>query len=689
MSTRRSSLAAALLLALPLTGTAACSSDPPERPDEDSGIIVPADGGTEPKDAGDDPGPGPGEDDAALPYDAGHSDAGQPREDAGETGTDAGACLEECAGGETLNCLTFDVEVTSTWPADGASGVPVTSSVVVNFNQGMFPNSLKAIGDPSSDKDYNVVLSKKGSAAPVAVVKENSTDKTSFVYRPNSPLEPLTEYQMVLRGGGCTNGTNEAVRSQNDTKMREDYVFSFVTGAADAEAEELKVTSVTPADGADGVLNTTDVVVTFNQPIQTSTLFPVPDGQGANPKQQGTFWVSGSSSYLFPEPGTLTFSEDMTSAAFRLAAPLKGGKTYYVGVKGCADLSNPANGKCVRAVSGGRMGSDFGSSFTTAEAAAGTISGLISTALALPSDSDKASVNIRITDALMTYYRDVKGNEGFFIQREETVDGVKKQVGIYVNTLDKAPLIPVWPMYHKEGSGWVGDDYVQVLPEEWEFFAGYPSIQLDVSELSVVKGMPYVSTDGYPVMKRSGSEEDDLSIGEVIASGIVPVFSRAKLQAMSDAGETELYKKLLVTEEHLGTLVLLDGMIGCVDTCNHQNSLDSIWFDLRWGIPNDSGSLIDSFHKIRVLLSQEQMELLGLRKVSGTAQKHVRILAPVQKSTFSKEPLLYVKPYKISSMECGEEENADCAVVPRTAAELDAQPELMRDIALVKDSDSD
>gem|GEM_PF-1664712 len=682
MSNRRFALLPSLLLALPLACTAAaCSSDPPDR-DEDSGIIIETDGGIGPQDSGEI------EEDAAVIEDAGHQDAGQDAgdDDASQPAEDAGACLDECAAGETTGCLIFDVEVTSTWPADGAAGVPVTTAVAVNFNQGMFPNSLKALGDPTVTKDYNVTLSRKDTGTPVAVVKNDSTDKTSFIYRPNSPLDPQTEYQMVIRGGGCTNGTNEAVRSQNDTKMREDYVFTFTTGDAEAQPEEVKVLSITPANGAQNVSNTTDVVVTFNQPIQTATLFPVPEGQGASPKTQGTFWLSDSASYLFPEAGTLTFAEDMKSATFRLKAPLKGGRTYYAGVKGCADLANPANGKCVRGLSGGRMGDDFGSSFVVAAAAEGSISELISTALALPSDSDKAPVNTRITGALMTYYRDVKDNEGFFIQREETVDGVKKQVGIYVNTLGKAPLIPVWPMYHKEGSGWVGDDIVPVPEEEWESFAGYPTINLNVSELGVLKGMPYISTDGFPDMARVGDAEDDLTVRNVLSSGIVPVFSRAKLQAMTDAGETELYKKLLVTDEHLGTLVLLDGMIGCVDTCNHQDSPENVWLDLRWGIPNEStGTLIDSIHKIRVLLSQEQMGLLGIQKISGTAQKHVRILAPVQKRTFSKEPLLYVKPYKISSIECDAQDV--CTAVSRTAAELDAAPELVRDIALVKDSE--
>ncbi|MBR2979527.1 MAG: Ig-like domain-containing protein [Myxococcaceae bacterium] len=604
-------------------------------------------------------------------------DASEPEPDSGEITPepDSGEPDPEPDSGEIDEPgdeVVYDVEVVSTWPTDGATDVPLTASIAVTFNQAMFPNSLTAASSNSDERDHNVALRAQGSGAAVAVTKKDGADKITFVYTPNAPLLAETTYTLTIRGGGDETEENDAARSQRRTRMAEDFSFSFTTASADAATEALEVTSITPADGSEDVPNTTRVTVTFNQPIQAATLYLVPDGQGASPKTQGTFWVSDSASFLFPEPGTLTVAEDMTSATFALnpGAALASGRAYHVGIKGCADTVNPANSPCLRALSGARLEDDFTASFTTAGARQGTIGELYELAQGLADDSESVATNLRIEGATMTYYRDVSNNEGFFIQREEEVDGETRLVGIYVNTLGRYPSIPVWPMFETASGAWMGDENPIVAEDERAAFAGYPVIDLAVTSVGTSDGMAFVKTDGFPTMSKTGER----AIGEIIAAGEVTIVNQAN--------------KLVLADDLLGTLVMVEGKARYT---GKQNSNSRVWFDLRWGEPI-GGTIYDQVRKVRLLLSTDQMDLLGLTKTTEVDQATLRVLAPLQKGKFNDEQLLYVQPTKISSIECVPSQSGateTCGAVARSAAELDADPELMRDVVRVEEAVSE
>ena len=96
--------------------------------------------------------------------------------------------------------------------------------------------------------------------------------------------------------------------------------------------------------------------------------------------------------------------------------------------------------------------------------------------------------------------------------------------------------------------------------------------------------------------------------------------------------------------------------------------------------------------KVRLLLSTDQMDLLGLTKTTEVDQATLRVLAPLQKGKFNDEQLLYVQPTKISSIECVPSQSGateTCGAVARSAAELDADPELMRDVVRVEEAVSE
>lgn len=619
-------------------------------------------------------------DDAATPQpsDAGEVDAGSDGPDAAASETDSGE--PDPDAGLDPDEVVFDVEVVSTWPVAGARDVPIGAAISITFNQAMFPNSLTATSSNGDDRDHNVVLRCGGSATPIAVTRRDAADKITFVYVPNAPLPAESGCELRVRGGGDETETNDAVRSQRRTRMEGDFELAFTTAAGDVAPEALAVTSISPADGSAEVANTTSVKVTFNQPIQITSLYLVPDGQGATPREQGTFWVSESASFLFPEPGTLSLNGDLTEATFTLApgAALASGTTYHVGLKGCADTQNPANSPCVRALSGARLEADFTASFVTASALGGTIGALYELAAGLTSDSESVATNLRIQGATMTYYRDVSNNEGFFIQREEEVGGGKQIVGIYVNTLGRAPAIPVWPMFQAGSGSWMGDDDAIVLEEELAAFAGYPVIDLEVTSVGTHEGMAYVKTDGYPKMSRAEGQADR-TIADLVDRGEIAVFDRARLEALQASGESELHKKVVVGEEHLGRLVMAEGKARWTGKQNNENR---VWFDLRWGTNTSGSAIIDNVHRLRVLLTQDQMDLLGLRRVTDVDQATLRVLAPLQKGEFNGEELFYARPTKISSVECNEA-GTQCAAIPRTAEELAANPALLRDVVRI------
>ncbi len=612
--------------------------------------------------------------------DGGSADDAGAAPDAGDPDPDPEPDSGEIDPGEVV----YDVEVASTWPAADAREVPVTASISVTFNQAMFPNSLTAAASNADDRDHNVVLAPQGSRiTPVAVTKRDSSDKFTFVYTPNAPLAAKTTYTLTIRGGGDEAEENDAARSQRRTRMAEDFEFSFTTASADAPPTALTVTSISPADGSAEVDNATRVTVSFNQPIQSATLYLVPEGQGADPKRQGTFWVSDSPSFLFPEPGTLTLNGEMTAATFALApgSALQGGTTYYVGVKGCADTPNPANSPCLRALSGARLEEDFTAAFTTRRAPAATIGALYELAATLESDSASVATNLRIEGATMTYYRDVSDNEGFFMQRQEMAGGEEKTVGIYVNTLGKHPPIPVWPMF-ESAQGWTSDGEALVEDGERALFAGYPVIDIDVTSVGTYQGMAYVKTDGYPAMRRVEGAADR-TLADLLGAGEVATFSRAELEALQAAGAGELYKKVVVGEEHLGRLVMVEGKARYTGS---SNSNSRIWFDLRWGTNASGDVIVDNIHKVRLLLTQAQMDLLGLQRVTNVDQATLRVLAPLQKGAFNKEELFYVQPAKISSVECTASQSGKsetCGARARTPAEIEADPELMRDVVRI------
>lgn len=135
--------------------------------------------------------------------------------------------------------------VLSTYPADGATGVPRNATVVIEFSMGMDnASTYAAFGiEPlvTPDIDFNGI-----------VMEVQFTDG----------LAASTTYTVTIDGSAAAWGPGET--------MGEDYVFSFTTGAAEDNTPP-SILSYSPANGATGVNpEVGEIVITFSEPITDS-----------------------------------------------------------------------------------------------------------------------------------------------------------------------------------------------------------------------------------------------------------------------------------------------------------------------------------------------------------------------------------------------------------------------------------
>lgn len=135
--------------------------------------------------------------------------------------------------------------VLSTYPANGATGVPRNATVIVEFSTMMdMASTYAAFGIApyvTPDIDFNGL-----------VIEVQFTDG----------LAASTTYTVTIDGSAAAEGPGET--------MGDDYVFSFTTGAAEDNTPP-SIVSYSPANGATGVSpDIGEIVITFSEPITDS-----------------------------------------------------------------------------------------------------------------------------------------------------------------------------------------------------------------------------------------------------------------------------------------------------------------------------------------------------------------------------------------------------------------------------------
>jgi len=217
--------------------------------------------------------------------------------------------------------------VTSTDPANNATGVPLTKIIAAFFNEAM---------DPSSITTASVSVTGLG-GSPVVGTVNYSAITNSLTFTPSTSLAPNTTFSATIKGGvsGAKDLAGNALASN--------YVWKFTTGAA-LDVTPPIVVLTDPDCGSGGVSTNKKIAVTFSEAMNPATI------------NTSTFTVTGPGPGVTPVTGTVTYDTTSHIALFattNFAFLSTYTYTIHSGATGVKDLA------------GNALVSDFVCSFTT------------------------------------------------------------------------------------------------------------------------------------------------------------------------------------------------------------------------------------------------------------------------------------------------------------------------------------
>jgi hypothetical protein len=215
---------------------------------------------------------------------------------------------------------TTPPQMSSTSPANGATGVATNSAISITFNEAM---------DPSTITTSTLMVTGPGEVPVPGTVTYSGT---TAVFHPTSALAPDTEYAATITTGAKDLAGNSLVS---------DYTWTFTTGAF-ADTTAPTVDSTSPANGATGVATNSAISAAFSEAMDPATITSL------------TFTLTGPGST--PVAGTVTYSG--TTAAFQPTSALAPNTEYTATITtGVFDLA------------GNSLASNFVWTFTTGASA--------------------------------------------------------------------------------------------------------------------------------------------------------------------------------------------------------------------------------------------------------------------------------------------------------------------------------
>jgi hypothetical protein len=204
--------------------------------------------------------------------------------------------------------------VISTSPANSATGVPITSVIIITFSETI---------DPSTFNSTTFTLRNNGNNVAGII----TVDGAVVTFTPSSALSYSTTYTGTITAG---------VGDLAGNAMAADYIWSFTTGAV-PDTTPPTVTAVSPGIGATDVSIASTITATFSEAMDASTV------------NTTTFTLVNGGS---PVSGTITYAG--TTATFTPSSNLAYDTTYTATITtGVKDLA------------GNAMAADYPWSFTT------------------------------------------------------------------------------------------------------------------------------------------------------------------------------------------------------------------------------------------------------------------------------------------------------------------------------------
>lgn len=206
-----------------------------------------------------------------------------------------GLASEQSAESSTSVITVPDVTapaVTSTNPANGGTGVALASTVSATFSEAIDPSTLNAT---------TFILRTSGGAALPGIVSYNATTRVALL-TPSAALPNASSLTATITTG---------VKDLAGNRLATDFLFSFST----RDEVPPTVVSISPANGATGVLANAPLTVTFNEPMDAASI-------------NATSIVLKLTSSGASVPGNVTYNTGTFTATFTPAAALAFGTSY-------------------------------------------------------------------------------------------------------------------------------------------------------------------------------------------------------------------------------------------------------------------------------------------------------------------------------------------------------------------------
>ena len=143
---------------------------------------------------------------------------------------------------------TLEPQVTSTTPADGATGVPVTANATATFD--------RSVSSPIWTAAAELTNSATGARVASTVTYDDAT--RTVTVNPNADLDTGTSYRLTLLGT-----TGNGIRDVAGARL----VTTAIVFRTEADSTPPSVTRVRPADNAVDVRPGRNVVIRFSEPV--------------------------------------------------------------------------------------------------------------------------------------------------------------------------------------------------------------------------------------------------------------------------------------------------------------------------------------------------------------------------------------------------------------------------------------
>ncbi|MBX3723862.1 MAG: Ig-like domain-containing protein [Turneriella sp.] len=203
--------------------------------------------------------------------------------------------------------------ISSTTPANAATGVAVSSTISVTFSESMYVTSV-------TTANLYLVQGTDCSATSITGTIATTNPNTTFTF-PSGTLNTNTQYSICIKSG---------VQDVALNTLGSDVVRSFTTIAPDVTPPT--VASTTPASGASGVAVGSTIAVTFSEAMSTGTVTAQTSAGACSGSVQVSTVANNFSSCIAMTASAPTFSGGNTIATFTPASALSASTTYHIRV---------------------------------------------------------------------------------------------------------------------------------------------------------------------------------------------------------------------------------------------------------------------------------------------------------------------------------------------------------------------